>query len=82
MHILQLLINSKLFYCMTSISSSYVMLVVQHCSYSSSYLLVREISGSEYFIHSVGYTVFKNKFEVTLSYHLQICEILVGYEVL
>jgi hypothetical protein len=34
------------------------------------------------FIHSVGYTVFKNKFEVTVFYHLKICEILVGYEVL
>jgi len=48
MFILQLLINNKLFYSMTSISASHVMLIVQHYSYSSSYLLVREISDSEY----------------------------------
>jgi hypothetical protein len=41
------------------------------------------------FTHSGGYTLFKNKLEVkysflevTVSYHLQIHEILVGYEVL
>jgi len=63
------------------------MLIVQHYSYSSSYLFSKRNFGFRLlrllnFIHFVGYTAFKNKFEVTVSYHLKIFEILVGYEVL